>query len=100
TPMHLVARRLEIGDVLGEVPEGAPTVPLQQDLALAQRRLRLKASAEIRDLDLDLRGDTDRARSTLLHRLRLLEVPWGDLSKGTGTTGKGSFRERWRLEWK
>lgn len=100
SPMQLIARHLEIGDVLGEVPEGAPTVPLQQDLALAQKRLRLKASAEIRDLDLDLRKDTDRARSTLLHRLRLLEVAWGDLSQGTGTSGKGSFREGWRIQWK
>ncbi|MEZ4454681.1 MAG: DUF5682 family protein, partial [Nannocystaceae bacterium] len=100
TPMQLIARRLEIGDVLGEVPEGAPTVPLQQDLLLAQRRLRLKPSAEIKDLDLDLRGDTDRGRSTLLHRLRFLDVPWGELSKGTGTTGRGSFRERWRIQWR
>ena len=71
-PLALVQDRLVVGDVLGEVPEGAPAVPLQRDLARQQRSLRLKPEAAERELDLDLRKETDLARSRLLHRLRLL----------------------------
>ncbi|MFI6344527.1 DUF5682 family protein [Streptomyces sp. NPDC050560] len=95
-PLALIQDRLVVGDVLGEVPDAAPAVPLQRDLARLQRSLRLKPEALDRDLDLDLRGDNDAARSRLLHRLRLLGVEWGEpvASRGTGT-----FRESWRLHW-
>ncbi|MGW2301001.1 DUF5682 family protein [Streptomyces sp. NPDC001809] len=96
-PLDLVRDRLVVGDVLGEVPAGAPAVPLQRDLARRQRTLRLKPEAAERDLDLDLRKDTDGERSRLLHRLRLLGVGWGEPS--TGRSGTGTFREGWRLRW-
>ncbi len=97
-PLTLVRDRLIVGDVLGEVPDGAPAVPLQRDLTRLQRTLRLKAEADERELDLDLRKDTDAARSRLLHRLRLLGVDWGAPARGrTGSTG--TFRESWRLSW-
>ncbi len=99
-PLDLVRRRLELGDALGEVPAGAPRVPLAEDLALQQKQLRLKPSSEIKDEELDLRGDTHRGRSLLLHRLALLDVPWGSLVDGAGTRGKGTFREIWRLQWR
>ncbi|MFD5964920.1 DUF5682 family protein [Streptomyces sp. NPDC060311] len=95
-PLALVHDRLVVGDVLGEVPAGAPAVPLQRDLTRSQRRLRLKPEAAERELELDLRKETDAARSRLLHRLRLLGVGWGEpvASRSTGT-----FRETWRLLW-
>ncbi|WP_232250299.1 DUF5682 family protein [Streptomyces sp. HB-N217] len=95
-PLALVHDRLVVGDVLGEVPAGAPAVPLQRDLTRTQRRLRLKPEAAERELELDLRKETDAARSRLLHRLRLLGVGWGEpvASRSTGT-----FRETWRLRW-
>ncbi|MEV8122890.1 DUF5682 family protein [Streptomyces sp. NPDC085944] len=95
-PLALVRDRLVVGDVLGEVPTGAPAVPLQQDLTRTQRRLRLKPEAPERELELDLRKETDAARSRLLHRLGLLGVGWGEpvASRSTGT-----FRETWRLRW-
>ncbi|MFE9821080.1 DUF5682 family protein [Streptomyces sp. NPDC005791] len=96
-PLALVRDRLVIGDVLGEVPETAPAVPLQRDLDRQQRTLRLRPEAEKRELDLDLRKDTDAARSRLLHRLRLLGVDWGEPAVGRGSTG--TFRESWRLRW-
>ncbi|WP_369218194.1 DUF5682 family protein, partial [Streptomyces flavofungini] len=96
-PLALVHDRLVVGDVLGEVPEAAPAVPLQRDLARTQRRLRLKPEALDRDLELDLRKETDAARSTLLHRLRLLGVGWGEPTRSRGSTG--TFRETWRLRW-
>ncbi|CAL9298892.1 DUF5682 family protein [Streptomyces sp. SudanB182_2057] len=96
-PLALVHDRLVVGDALGEVPESAPAVPLQRDLARRQRSLRLKPEALERDLELDLRGDTDAGRSRLLHRLRLLGVDWGEPARSRG--GTGTFRETWRLRW-
>ncbi|MFJ4339069.1 DUF5682 family protein [Streptomyces sp. NPDC088915] len=96
-PLALVRDRLVVGDVLGEVPDGAPAVPLQRDLSRRQRSLRLKPEAQERELALDLRKETDGDRSRLLHRLRLLGVPWGE--PVAGRTGTGTFRETWRLRW-
>ncbi|MFI8814208.1 MULTISPECIES: DUF5682 family protein [unclassified Streptomyces] len=96
-PLALVRDRLVVGETLGEVPDSAPAVPLQRDLARQQRTLRLKPEAQARELELDLRKDTDAARSRLLHRLRLLAVGWGEPATGRGSTG--TFRESWRLSW-
>ncbi|WP_440580335.1 DUF5682 family protein [Streptomyces sp. PT19] len=96
-PLALVRDRLVVGDVLGRVPAGAPAVPLQRDLTRAQRRLRLKPEAAERELELDLRKETDAGRSRLLHRLRLLGVGWGEPAVSRGSTG--TFRETWRLRW-
>ncbi|MEU5435300.1 DUF5682 family protein [Streptomyces sp. NPDC020719] len=96
-PLALIQDRLVVGDVLGEVPDAAPAVPLQRDLTRAQRALRLKPEALEREVDLDLRKETDAARSRLLHRLRLLGIDWGERADGRGSTG--TFREGWRLRW-
>ncbi|WP_338782622.1 DUF5682 family protein [Streptomyces sp. DG1A-41] len=96
-PLALVRDRLVVGDVLGEVPPTAPAVPLQRDLARLQRRLRLKPEALEREVELDLRKETDAARSRLLHRLRLLGIAWGEPAASRGSTG--TFRESWRLRW-
>lgn len=96
-PLALIEDRLVVGDVLGEVPDAAPAVPLMRDLTRQQRSLRLKAEAQDRELELDLRKDTDTAKSLLLHRLRLLGVDWGTPTASRGSTG--TFRETWRLRW-
>ncbi|MFD7550268.1 DUF5682 family protein [Streptomyces sp. NPDC059578] len=96
-PLALVHDRLVVGDVLGRVPDGTPAVPLQRDLTRLQRRLRLTPEAGDRERHLDLRNETDAARSRLLHRLRLLGVAWGEPSDAPGSTG--TFREGWRLRW-
>ncbi|MCI4044460.1 DUF5682 family protein [Streptomyces sp. TRM75563] len=96
-PLALVRDRLIVGETLGEVPDTAPAVPLQRDLTRSQRTLRLKPEASERELDLDLRKETDAARSRLLHRLCLLDIGWGDPVAGRGSTG--TFRESWRLSW-
>ncbi|MFF4492699.1 DUF5682 family protein [Streptomyces sp. NPDC001546] len=96
-PLALVEDRLVVGDLLGEVPEAAPAVPLQRDLSRRQRSLRLKAEARERELELDLRKDTDAAKSLLLHRLRMLGVDWGVPT--ASRSGTGTFRETWRLRW-
>ncbi|MFJ5261367.1 DUF5682 family protein [Streptomyces sp. NPDC088387] len=96
-PLALVRDRLVVGDELGEVPSSAPAVPLQRDLDRSQRRLRLRPEAAERELELDLRKETDAGRSRLLHRLRLLGVEWGEPAESRGSTG--TFRETWRLRW-
>ncbi|MFE5092035.1 DUF5682 family protein [Streptomyces sp. NPDC056638] len=96
-PLALVQDRLIVGETLGEVPDTAPAVPLQRDLARQQRTLRLKPESMERELELDLRKDTDAARSRLLHRLRILAVGWGEPATGRASTG--TFRESWRLRW-
>ncbi|MET7642844.1 DUF5682 family protein [Streptomyces sp. NPDC005426] len=96
-PLALVRDQLVVGVTLGDVPDTAPAVPLQRDLNRRQRALRLKPEAAERELELDLRKDTDAARSRLLHRLRLLGIGWGEPAAGRGSTG--TFRESWRLRW-
>lgn len=95
--LRLIRERLEVGDRLGTVPADAPAVPLQRDLEAQQRRLRLPPSAEQKVLDLDLRNETDRARSQLLHRLRLLGIEWGRRAEVSGKAG--TFHEVWQLQW-
>lgn len=97
-PLALIEDRLVVGDVMGEVPATAPAVPLQRDLDRSRRRLRLTPEAAERELELDLRKETDAERSRLLHRLRLLRVDWGEPVVSRGSTG--TFRETWRLRWR
>jgi Family of unknown function (DUF5682) len=95
----LIQRRLVVGERLGAVPPATPMMPLQRDLQDQQRRLRLRPEAEPRDYDLDLRKPNDLARSRLLYRLALLDVPWGATQQGR-TRNIGTFRESWQLTWR
>jgi len=95
-PMVLIRQRLIVGEVLGGVPAEAPQVPLQRDFQKETKRLRLPPEALDRKLELDLRKPNDLDRSQLLHRLRLLQVPWG---KPETARGKGTFKEAWTLRW-
>ena len=96
TPLRLIEERLLIGERLGEVPEHTPTLPLQQDLQRQQKRLKLPPEASQRLLELDLRKPNDLERSQLLHRLNLLGIAWGRIEP---VSGKGTFKENWRLQW-
>jgi hypothetical protein len=95
--MRLIAERLLVGDRLGAVPAEVPLMPLQEDLQREQKRLRLKPEALEKTLDLDLRNETDLARSQLLHRLRILGIDWGTPTQGGRS--KGTFHELWNLRW-
>jgi hypothetical protein len=97
-PMALIRDKLEIGEAMGAVPDETPAVPLQRDVEARQRRLRLQPSSEIKQLDLDLRTETDRARSRMLRQLYLLAIPWGEPQ--SGPTRISTFHELWRLQWR
>ena len=99
SPIQLIRRKLIVGEELGELPDEAPRVPLQRDLEQQQRRLRLKAEALDRTLELDLRTPNHLETSHLLHRLRILRIPWGEQLR-VGASKKGTFHETWKLAWK
>lgn len=98
-PMRVIEAKLIVGQRLGEVPDEAPTVPLQRDLAAQQKSLRLKLSADDTLLDLDQRKDMDLARSRLLHRLTILKINWGQLQDDQRQR-TSTFHEIWKLQWR
>lgn len=108
--LNLIRNKLVIGEKVGQVPEQIPIIPLQKDLEkqIKSARLRkywgdsnenwLKATATNPQGGIDLREPTDLLKSHLLHRLNLLDIPWGTLS-ATSENSLGSFKEFWRLKW-
>jgi hypothetical protein len=94
--LQLIHDKLIVSNKIGEVPVDIPKPPLQVDIEKQQKSLRLPATADFKDYTLDLRKETDLARSVFLHRLRLLEIKWG---KQSHVSGKGTFKEQWRLQW-
>jgi len=71
-------------------------VPLQQDLQREQKRLRLPPERR-KGAGPGFASENDLARSRLLHRLNVLNIPWEPV-KGRGQ--KGTFHEVWRVQWK
>jgi hypothetical protein len=96
-PLRLVRDRLIVGQVMGETPPDAPVAPLAADLEQLTRRLRMRPEPGQKTIDLDLRNDTDRARSHLLHRLGILDIGWGLTQEVRGKSG--TFHEVWILAW-
>ncbi|MCY0964865.1 DUF5682 family protein [Parathalassolituus penaei] len=95
-PLDQIFDRLVIGDCLGELPAEIPSLPIEQDLDAEIRRLRLKKLSTQELLSLDLRKDSGLERSQLLHRLQVLDIPWG---KHRHSSGTGTFKEDWLLQW-
>jgi hypothetical protein len=94
--LQLIRDELIVSNKLGQVPANAPKVPLQHDLEKQQSRCRLQPRADDKVYVLDLRQPTDLERSRLLHRLSLLDIKWGHQEN---VSGKGTFKEQWRLRW-
>ncbi|KQM85059.1 hypothetical protein ASE67_15395 [Sphingomonas sp. Leaf23] len=92
-----IAAELLVGSAVGVIPADTPLAPLLEDLQRQQKATRLKPEALERPLTVDLRSDSGLARSTLLHRLHVLDVPWGELTDAGRT--RGTFRENWILAW-
>ncbi|MEM7344604.1 MAG: DUF5682 family protein [Chloroflexota bacterium] len=96
-PMQLIQEKLLINDQLGQVPDKTPMLPIQQDLKRWQKKVRLKPTLGIQTQTLDLRKPLHLDRSHLLHRLNILEIPWGKTEHIWGK--RGSFHEAWKLLW-
>jgi hypothetical protein len=92
-----VAAELLVGAGVGSIPSATPLAPLLEDLQRQQKATRLKPEALERPLTLDLRSESGLMRSTLLHRLNALDVPWGKLTDAGRS--RGTFRENWQLRW-
>ncbi|PHN00615.1 hypothetical protein CRP01_41340 [Flavilitoribacter nigricans DSM 23189 = NBRC 102662] len=109
--MDLIREQLVIGDRVGQVPEDIPVPPLQKDIEqlLKSTRMKsywgkegkfwLKATKSNPYGFIDLRKDNDREKSLLLHRLLILDIPWGS-QKSTSDLTKSGFKEIWQLQWK
>jgi hypothetical protein len=96
-PYRIIETRLVIGDQVGRIDDGVPQMPLAIDLARWQRKTRLSPEALESDIAVDLRSEAGLLKSTLLHRLDLIAVPWGRLIDAQA--GRGTFRELWKLAW-
>ena len=94
--LQLIQKELIVSNRIGEVPMEIPKPPLQVDIERQQKRLRLPPTADFKDYTLDLRKDNDLERSIFLHRLQILHIKWGFRSD---VSGKGTFKEQWRLQW-
>jgi hypothetical protein len=94
--LQLIRDELIVSNKLGQVPANAPKVPLQHDLEKQQSKCRLHPKADDKVYVLDLRQPNDLERSRLLHRLSLLDIKWGYQEN---VSGKGTFKEQWRLRW-
>lgn len=94
--LQLIRKELIVSDKIGNVPTDIPKPPLQTDIEKQQKKLRLPPTADFKDYILDLRKEMDLERSIFLHRLQLLKLKWGFRSD---ISGKGTFKEQWRLQW-
>jgi hypothetical protein len=96
-PLRLIHSALLVDDRLGSIPPGVSMLPLPQDVAAQQKRLRMPVRADDTALQLDLREPAHLEKSVLLHRLALLGVRWGKTDRARGKSG--TFHEIWRLAW-
>lgn len=110
--LQTIERALIIGDKIGKFQsDNLPIVPLQKDIEQAIRSARLtkyRKTSEVNWLKststnprggIDLREESDRLKSQLLHRFLILNIPWGEVQK-EGKYDTGSFKEYWKLKWK
>ena len=97
TAVGFVLRDAVVGEELGQVPDSAPMVPLESDLRLTAKSLRLRFDATAKEVTLDLRAPNDLRKSHLWWRLRMLGVDWAEPTEVTGT---GTFKEGWTLTWR
>jgi hypothetical protein len=109
--LELIENKLITGSRVGSVPAKIPTVPLQQDIELAVKSTRLSkywenteeqwlgATAANPQGGIDLREETGKAKSYLLHRLNILDITWGTLKELNRHQAAGGFKEFWKMKW-
>ena len=98
----LIEKKLIIGTKVGRLPKNVSTVPLEKDLIQQIKQARLTKyynNSEATTKKLDLRKPNGLLGSKLLHRLSILNIPFGKALKGS-RFATGSFSESWKLKWK
>jgi hypothetical protein len=83
------------GDVVGRLHPDTPHPPLVDAVEAELERHQIPASGP---LELDLTADADRARSRVLHRLRVLGIPGVERQAGPSATGRPTLTEQWQLK--
>lgn len=96
-----------VGHRVGKVCPGAGTPPIVRDFEAVAKRLRLPTDAEgkrERNVSLDIHAaGSAREKSSFLHRLRALEIPYGefvagpDFARGVDVE---RLREIWKITWR
>lgn len=101
--------RAEIGTAIGSLPPGVTQTSIQDDFYRELDRLKLDQykNAVRRELDLDLRENRrvkgresafiDLHRSSFLHRLAVLEIPFA--APMAVRQDAGTWAEKWALQW-
>jgi hypothetical protein len=97
--VRLITDELVVGQLLGGVDPGVPTVPLEADLLARCRTLRIRRDTTPTLHDLDLRKAYDQERSVLFHRLRVLGIDWIRPAESE-VANRGTFRETWQSAWR
>lgn len=101
--------RVDVGTSIGRLPKGVSRTSIQEDFDRELERLKLEKYRSVvkQELQLDLRENRqaktveaaylDLARSSFLHRLRVLGISFAEPLK----TGQQSatWAERWNLQW-
>lgn len=95
--LAVIERELYIGSRIGEIDEAVPQMPLAKDFEVWCKKARLKPQETPSDVKLDLRTEAGLLKSTLLHRLNLLDIGWGRLVDAEA--GRGTYREIWTVAW-
>lgn len=92
-----ISDELLIGSGVGQISNKTPLAPLLEDLKTQQKKAKLKPEALDKELSIDLRSESGLLKSTLLHRLKVLDIAWGSLRQSGRS--RGTFRENWVLRW-
>lgn len=85
------------GDRVGKLAEGTPQPPLVGDVAAELSRLELEPTANPRTIPLSLREPIGRAKSRVLHRLAVLEVPGFERRSGPKWATDVALDETWLI---
>lgn len=109
SPVAEAVNLVDIGTAIGQLPEGVSQTPVQEDMNQELKKLKLTRykSAVAQDLSLDLRENLkvktkeaafiDLNRSTLLHRLQVLNIHFAQ--KQRVSQDSATWAEKWTLRW-
>lgn len=96
-PLLLEILKALTGSREGRLHVDTPRPPLRKDVALELEAHALQPASPARTLKLDLAQPEGRARSRVLHRLRVLEIPGFTRQRGPNWATEAQTQETWLL---